>query len=121
MPYLVRCRPEVIDGLSRLRAASWKVAVVTNGTADNQFGKIQQTGLAEAVDSFTLSGVEGIRKPDRGLFEIAARRCGMSIHAGGRMIGDNLVADVAGAAGARPGRSTRPGCPTAGCGSRCGC
>ncbi|GAB3150977.1 HAD family hydrolase [Microbispora hainanensis] len=96
MPYLVRCRPEVMDRLSRLRMSGWKVAIVTNGTADNQFGKIQQTGLAEAVDAYALSGIEGIRKPDRRLFEIAAKRCGMTLDAGGWMIGDNLIADIAG-------------------------
>ncbi|MET8338794.1 HAD family hydrolase [Streptosporangium canum] len=79
MPYLVRCQPEVMEGLARLRTSGWKVAIVTNGTADNQLGKIQRTGLAEAVDAYALSGLEGIRKPDVGLFEIAARRCGMDL------------------------------------------
>ncbi|GAA2844886.1 hypothetical protein GCM10010517_01190 [Streptosporangium fragile] len=103
MPYLVRCRPAVMDGLSRLRVAGWKVAIVTNGTADNQLGKIQRTGLAEAVDAYALSGFEGIRKPDVGLFEIAARRCGMVLADGGWMVGDHLVADIGGgrAAGLR--------------------
>ncbi|MEU1736063.1 HAD family hydrolase [Streptosporangium sp. NPDC020145] len=103
MPYLVRCRPEVIDGLARLRAAGWKVAIITNGTADNQLGKIQQTGLAEAVDAYALSGIEGIRKPDVGLFEIAARRCGVNLAGGGWMIGDHPVKDIGGgrAAGLR--------------------
>ncbi|MFD8530499.1 HAD family hydrolase [Streptosporangium canum] len=103
MPYLVRCRPEVMDGLSRLRASGWKVAIVTNGTADNQLGKIQRTGLAEAVDAYALSGVDGIRKPDIGLFEVAAKRCGAVLADGGWMIGDHLVADIGGgrAAGLR--------------------
>ena len=96
MPYLVRCRPEVMDGLSRLRASGWKVAIVTNGTADNQLGKIQRTGLADAVDGYALSGIEGIRKPDVGLFEIAARRCGTSLANGGWMVGDHPVADIGG-------------------------
>jgi len=114
MPYLVHCPHEVKDGLSRLRASGWKVAIVTNGTADNQLGKIQQTGLAEAVDAYALSGIEGVRKPDRGLFEIAAERCAMTLEAGGWMIGDNLIADIAGgrAAGLRTiwlDRGTWPG------------
>ncbi|MEW9527385.1 HAD family hydrolase [Microbispora sp. NPDC049125] len=96
MPYLVRCRHEVMDGLARLRASGWKVAIVTNGTADNQLGKIQRTGLANTVDAYALSGVDGLRKPDRGLFEIAAQRCGANLDAGGWMIGDDLVADIAG-------------------------
>lgn len=103
MPYLVCCRPEVMDGLARLRAAGWKVAIVTNGTTDNQLGKIRQTRLPEAVDAYVLSGLEGIRKPDVGLFEIAARRCGMALAGGGWMVGDHLVKDIGGgrAAGLR--------------------
>ncbi|MGW4967357.1 HAD family hydrolase [Nonomuraea sp. NPDC004186] len=113
MPYFVRCRPEVMAGLSLLRATGWKVTVVTNGTVDNQLGKIQQTGLAEAVDAYALSGAEGIRKPNVGLFEIAAKRCGMSLADGGWMIGDNLTADIAGgrAAGLRTIWIARGTCP----------
>lgn len=103
MPHLVRCRPEVMEGLSSLRTSDWKVAIVTNGTADNQLGKIQQTGLAQVVDAYVISGIEGIRKPDIGLFEIATKRCGMTLADGGWMVGDHPVADIAGggAAGLR--------------------
>jgi len=96
MPYLVHCRPEVLAGLSDLRAVGWLVGIITNGTADNQLGKIQRTGLASAVDAYALSGVEGIRKPDVGLFEIAARRCGTSLTGGGWMVGDHPIADISG-------------------------
>ncbi|MEV4180624.1 HAD family hydrolase [Streptosporangium canum] len=94
MPHLVECRPEVIAALTELRASGWRVGIVTNGTADNQLGKIQRTGLADVVDGYALSGVEGIRKPDVGLFEIAAKRCGMSLVGGGWMVGDHPVADI---------------------------
>ncbi|MEU1731655.1 HAD family hydrolase [Streptosporangium sp. NPDC020145] len=96
MPYLVRCRPEVMNGLSRLRTSGWKVAIVTNGTADNQLGKIHQTGLAEVVDAYALSGLEGVRKPDMRLFEIAAMRCGVALAGGEWMAGDHPVKDIAG-------------------------
>ncbi|MFD0883032.1 HAD family hydrolase [Streptosporangium algeriense] len=114
MPYLVRCRPEVVSGLSRLRASGWRVAIVTNGMADNQLEKIRRTGLAEVVDAMALSGIEGVRKPETRLFEIAAERCGMALSGGGWVIGDNLTADIAGgrSAGLRTiwiDRGTRPG------------
>ncbi|WP_405140662.1 HAD hydrolase-like protein [Sphaerisporangium sp. NBC_01403] len=63
MPHLVCCRPDVLHGLTRLRASGWLVAIVTNGMANNQLGKICNTGLADVVDAYALSGVEGIRKP----------------------------------------------------------
>ncbi|MFD8530941.1 HAD family hydrolase [Streptosporangium canum] len=72
------------------------VGIVTNGTADNQLGKIQRTGLTHAVDAYALSGIEGIRKPGTGLFEIAARRCGVNLPDGGWMVGDHPVADIGG-------------------------
>ncbi|WP_067181804.1 HAD family hydrolase [Microtetraspora niveoalba] len=114
MPHLVECRPEVMTGLAELRAAGWRVGIITNGTADNQLGKLQRTGLAEAVDGYAVSGIEGIRKPDAGLFEIAAQRCGMTPGEGGWMIGDDLVADIEGgrAAGLRTvwiDQAVRPG------------
>ncbi|MEU0521943.1 hypothetical protein [Streptosporangium sp. NPDC006007] len=42
------------EGLARLRAAGWKVAIVTNGTAGNQPGKIRQRGPARVVDAYAL-------------------------------------------------------------------
>ncbi|MFD9944347.1 HAD family hydrolase [Nonomuraea sp. NPDC059023] len=100
MPYLVTCRPEVLNGLAALRESGWKLGIVTNGMADNQLGKIRRTGLADAVDGYAVSGAENIRKPDRRLFEIAADRCGASPADGGWMVGDNLVADIGGGRGA---------------------
>jgi putative hydrolase of the HAD superfamily len=97
MPHLVQCYPGVLAGLADLRAAGWRVGIVTNGMADNQLGKLRQTGLANAVDGYAVSGVEGIRKPETGLFEIAAQRCGTSLATGGWMVGDNLIADIKGA------------------------
>ncbi|MGV9328203.1 HAD family hydrolase [Streptosporangium sandarakinum] len=113
MPHLVECRPEVMAALTGLRASGWRVGIVTNGTADNQLGKLQRTGLVDVVDGYALSGVEGIRKPDVGLFEIAARRCGASLADGGWMVGDHPVADIDGgrAAGLNTiwiDRGTRP-------------
>ncbi|MGV9532636.1 HAD family hydrolase [Streptosporangium sandarakinum] len=96
MPHLVECRPEVMTALAGLRTSGWRVGIITNGTADNQLGKIQRTGLVDVVDGYALSGIEGIRKPDTGLFEIAARRCGMSLADGGWMVGDHPVADIGG-------------------------
>ncbi|MFB4285046.1 HAD family hydrolase [Nonomuraea sp. MTCD27] len=96
MPHLVQCYPGVLAGLAELRGAGWRVGIVTNGMADNQLGKLRRTGLADAVDGYAVSGVEDIRKPESGLFEIAAQRCGTSLAEGGWMVGDNLIADIQG-------------------------
>ncbi|MEV5895225.1 HAD family hydrolase [Nonomuraea fuscirosea] len=103
MPDLVRCYPGVLAGIAGLRGAGWRVGIVTNGMAENQIGKLRRTGLADAVDGYAVSEAEGIRKPETGLFEIAAERCGTSLARGGWMVGDNLIADIEGgqAAGLR--------------------
>ncbi|MEU0023374.1 HAD family hydrolase [Streptomyces rochei] len=92
----VTCRREVIEGLCRLRAASWTVGIITNGASDVQRAKLAETGLAELVDGVAASGDLEIRKPDVRLFELAASRCGVSLKHGGWMVGDNPAGDVGG-------------------------
>ncbi|WP_091631888.1 HAD family hydrolase [Micromonospora peucetia] len=72
-PELVSCRQEVLASLTLLRDDGWTVAIVTNGQADNQLGKIRRTGLDQRVDAWAVSGELGIRKPAREIFEAAAR------------------------------------------------
>ncbi|MEU7912101.1 hypothetical protein [Microbispora bryophytorum] len=51
--------------------------------ANNRLGKIQQTGLAEAMDAYALTGAEGMRKREVRLFEIPAEPCGVTLVEGG--------------------------------------
>jgi len=103
LPELVECHPEDLAALAELRAAGWKTAIVTNGMTDNQQGKIDRTGLAALFDAWCISDEVGIRKPDRGIFELAARRCGSRLDRGGWMTGDSVTLDISGgrAAGLR--------------------
>ncbi|NRQ36642.1 HAD family hydrolase [Nonomuraea sp. NN258] len=103
MPHLAQCYPGVLTELAELGAAGWRIGIVTNGMADNQLGKLQHTGLAEVIHGYAISGAEGIRKPEAGLFHVAAQRCGTDLAESGWMVGDNLIADIqgAGAAGLR--------------------
>jgi putative hydrolase of the HAD superfamily len=96
MSSAVTCRPEVLEGLARLRAAAWTIGIITNGAGDIQRAKLAGTGLASLVDGVAASGDLEIRKPDRRLFELAATRCGVSLADGGWMIGDNPSGDIGG-------------------------
>ncbi|WBB76542.1 HAD family hydrolase [Micromonospora sp. WMMD1128] len=100
MPELVSCRAEDRDALRQLRAAGWRIGIVTNGMADNQQGKIRRTGLDALVDGCCISDEVGIRKPDPTIFQIIAQRCGTSTQRGGWMVGDDLTLDIAGGHGA---------------------
>jgi HAD superfamily hydrolase (TIGR01549 family) len=98
-PSRYRCDDGVLDGLADARKRGWSLGVVTNGDADLQARKVVAAGLDVAVDSVCISGAEGIRKPDRRLFALAAERAGAPLTSGW-MIGDNPQADIAGARGA---------------------
>lgn len=96
MSTAVTCRPEVLEGLARLREAAWTIGVITNGAGDIQRAKLAGTGLARLVDGVAVSGDLEIRKPDLRLFELAASRCRVSLAEGGWMVGDNPAGDIGG-------------------------
>ncbi|MFD4543588.1 HAD family hydrolase [Streptomyces bauhiniae] len=100
MSTAVTCRPEVLEGLARLRQAAWTIGVITNGAGDIQRAKLAGTGLAPLVDGVAVSGDLEIRKPDLKLFELAASRCGVCLADGGWMVGDNPSGDIGGGYGA---------------------
>jgi putative hydrolase of the HAD superfamily len=84
------------NALRRLRAAGWKVAVVTNGPK-SQERKLEVARLRDEVDAVCVSALVDSWKPDSGIFEEAARRCGVSLD--GWMIGDSGPADIRGGQG----------------------
>ncbi|GAB2949949.1 HAD family hydrolase [Streptomyces sp. NPDC059171] len=96
MAAAVTCRPEVLEGLTRLREAAWTIGVITNGASDIQRAKIAATGLDALVDGVAVSGDLEIRKPDLRLFRLAASRCGANLADGGWMVGDNPTGDIGG-------------------------
>jgi FMN phosphatase YigB (HAD superfamily) len=93
---LVEVDPAVPADLDRLRAAGWRVAIATNGATAQQSAKIRRTGLDAHVDAVAISEEVGVAKPDRRIFDAAARRCGARLDDGGWMVGDCLTRDVAG-------------------------
>ncbi len=95
---LFECDAEVRAALERARTAGWKIAIVTNGSPAQE-GKILATGLDRLVDTWCISEVEGYRKPDVRLLDIAARRCGVPLERAW-MIGDNGECDIGAAVAA---------------------
>jgi HAD superfamily hydrolase (TIGR01549 family) len=92
--------PAVADGLRLLREQGWKLGVVTNGTTAVQTAKVDRLELWSFVDAVVVSQQAGVRKPDRAIFEIAARQLGVELGRHGWMVGDTLDADIAGGANA---------------------
>ncbi len=86
-----------VGAVRSLRAQGWMVGVVTNGPP-SQRAKLEATGLVDEFDVLCISSVVGWWKPDRHIFEDAARRCGLPLE--GWMVGDSPSADIGGGRGA---------------------
>lgn len=87
--------PDVVVGLKRLRAAGIRVGVLSNAASDLlQF--LQELGLLEYCDFTVVSALEGIKKPDRRIFDLALERAGVAPHRAVH-VGDMMLEDVLGA------------------------
>ena len=91
-----RCFPEVPSVLAGLRAHGIKLGIITNGSTRMQEGKIRQLGITDLVDAILVSEREGLRKPDRRIFERALVRLNVGATEAW-YVGDHPVADVRGA------------------------
>lgn len=91
-----RCFPEVLSALAALRAGGMKLGIVTNGSTEMQEQKIHQLGLTDLMDEVSISEREGLRKPDRRIFERALER--LRVEPGEAWyVGDHPVVDIQGA------------------------
>jgi HAD superfamily hydrolase (TIGR01549 family) len=93
--------PGVIEAIRSLRADGFRVGVVTNGPP-SQVKKLQAAGIEGEFDAVCVSAIVGVTKPERAIFEEAARICELPLR--GWMVGDSPDADVAG--GIRAGLRT---------------
>ncbi len=109
-----RLFPDSGDVLRRLRLRGVGIGILTNGTQEQQWEKLERTGLVDLVDAVCVSEEIGVQKPDRRAFDIFAERLGAAPDAC-HFIGDNPDHDVAGARDAGMSASLieryRPGAP----------
>lgn len=87
------------DEMVRYLAAKYPLVVVSNGFVEVQYYKIDHSGLKDCFEHVVLSEEVGIQKPQRGIFDEALRRLGMSADEV-LMIGDSYSSDIQGAKGA---------------------
>ena len=87
--------PDVFEGLERLRGRGIRLGVLSN--ASSELTRFLETfGLLECFDFSVVSAIEGIKKPDRRIFERALERAGVEAHEAVH-VGDMFVEDVMGA------------------------
>lgn len=98
---LTRPVPGALACLAEMRAMSWQIALVTNGSTKQQNAKIDHLGFRSMVDGVVVSETLGIKKPDSGIFKHAAALCGVDLATAGAgncwMVGDSPLHDIEGA------------------------
>ncbi len=84
--------------LEKLHA--YHVGIITNGAhdehTDSQFSKVRHLGLSERIQSLTISGEIGVRKPNLGIFKVACERAAV-LPKEAMFIGDTIENDIVGA------------------------
>ncbi|MGE5594663.1 MAG: HAD family hydrolase [Hyphomicrobiales bacterium] len=84
------------ETLDWLRSDGYKLALLTNGPADMQQGKIERFDVAKHFDVVIIEGAFGHGKPNKAVFEHALAATGTEPGEAWH-VGDNLYADVGGA------------------------
>jgi len=88
--------PDAAQTLTALRAAGFKLGVITNGSMRMQSAKLQCLALESAFDTILISGAEGVSKPHPRIFHRAVERLGTASERA-LFVGDNPDVDVSGA------------------------
>ncbi|MGE0430613.1 MAG: HAD family hydrolase [Planctomycetota bacterium] len=91
---LLELFPGALELVQRLHQHGVKLGMVTNGTASEQWHKIDRFGLRDFFGSIVVEGEFGRGKPDREVFEHVLDR--LDVAPGETwMVGDNLAMDIA--------------------------
>lgn len=91
--------PEQLSIVKKLRQMGIKTAIVTNisqARAADQWRKIRMLGIEELFNAIVVSGELGIHKPDRRIFDHAAKLLGV-FNDQCLFVGDDPASDVMGA------------------------
>lgn len=79
---------------------TYHVGIITNGAhdahTDSQLSKVQHLGLMERIQSLTISGEIGIRKPKVEIFKVACERANV-LPKEAVYVGDTIQNDIVGA------------------------
>ena len=88
--------PGAADLVRCLHKSGVSIGVLTNGPPDIQRLKLQQLGMSEYFAARVISGVSGVGKPDRAIFDEVLTEMGATADAT-VMVGDSWESDIVGA------------------------
>ena len=79
---------------------AYHVGIITNGAhdehTDSQLSKVRHLGLSERIQSLTISGEIGVRKPNLEIFKVASERANV-LPKEAVYVGDTIQNDIVGA------------------------
>ena len=82
------------------KLTGYHVGIITNGAhdehTDSQLSKVRHLGLSERIQSLTISGEIGVRKPNLKIFEVACERADV-LPKEAMYVGDTIQNDIVGA------------------------
>ena len=90
---------DTIDTLIKLKAAGYKLGIITNGNPATQNIKLSLLNISEYFDEIMISGDFNTNKPDKMLFDIMAERLELKPQEV-LFVGDHPINDISGARGA---------------------
>jgi putative hydrolase of the HAD superfamily len=90
----LRCFPDALETLDRLRGQGVKLALVTNGAAVPQRAKVVRFALEHRFDHIQIEGEHGFGKPEERAYTHAMTALGVT-PGETWMVGDNLEWEVA--------------------------
>jgi putative hydrolase of the HAD superfamily len=93
----MRPEPSALAVIAAIRAAGWRVAIVSNCTLDSA-DAIRDSVLAGAVDALVLSAEAGIGKPDPEIYRMALDQLDVDDPAESVYLGDGADDELRGAA-----------------------
>ena len=88
--------PDAMDTLRRLRQDGFRLALITNGNAQEQRAKVERAELEPLFEFVLIAGEFGVSKPDQRVFRHTLEQMNV-LPAETWMVGDNLLGDVGGA------------------------
>lgn len=98
-PRLPHTLPGAKEMLAYAKEKGYKQVILTNGFMEVQGFKMEAAGIREFFSDIIYSEEAGVRKPNKGIFDLALSRVGCTAEEA-LMIGDDWDADILGARGA---------------------
>lgn len=94
-PKMTALFPDALDVLQYLQQR-YRLHLITNGFAEVQWIKLEQSGLRPFFEHILISEEVGTQKPDKEIFELAMQRA-HTVASQCIMVGDNYNTDIVGA------------------------